>query len=103
MELLARVGSQLRRYKRFMDRLEKKEPENSRIYQIGGKKATCYPGFEDKLTGAEYTRTGVVTDGNITTARGLGYGLDLGLELVALLDSKEKAAQIKAAIQYDQF
>ena len=36
MELLARVGSQLRRYKRFMDRLEKKEPENSRIYQIGG-------------------------------------------------------------------
>lgn len=70
---------------------------------LKGKKATCYPGFEDKLTGAEYTRTGVVTDGNITTARGLGYGLDLGLELVALLDSKEKAAQIKAAIQYDQF
>lgn len=36
MELLARVGSQLRRYKRFMERLEKKEPENSRIYRIGG-------------------------------------------------------------------
>ena len=36
MELLARVGSQLRRYKRFMERLEKKEPENSGIYRIGG-------------------------------------------------------------------
>lgn len=70
---------------------------------LKGKKATCYPGFEDKLAGAEYTKTGVVTDGNITTARGLGYGLDLGLELVALLEGKEKAAQIKAAIQYDQF
>lgn len=70
---------------------------------LEGKQATCYPGFEDKLTGASYTRTGVVTDGNITTGRGLGYALDLGLELVSLLDSPEKAAQIKAAIQYDQF
>ena len=36
MELLARVGSQLRRYKRFMERLEKKEPENPKLYRIGG-------------------------------------------------------------------
>ena len=36
MELLARVGSQLRRYKRIMDRLEKKEPENPKIHRIGG-------------------------------------------------------------------
>ncbi len=36
MELLARVGSQLRRYKRFMERLEKQEPENGKIYRIGG-------------------------------------------------------------------
>lgn len=70
---------------------------------LEGKNATCYPGFEDKLIGAKYTKNGVVTDGNVTTARGLGYALDLGLELVALLDSREKAAQIKAAIQYDQF
>ena len=58
---------------------------------LKGKKATCYPGFEEKLTGAEYTKTGVVTDGTITTARGLGYGLDLGLELVALLDSRKSS------------
>lgn len=70
---------------------------------LEGKKATCYPGFEDRLTGAEYTMQGVVTDGNVTTARGLGYALDLGLELLALLDSPEKAAAIKASIQYDQF
>ena len=35
MELLARVNSQLRRYRRFMDRLGDKE-ENSRIHTIGG-------------------------------------------------------------------
>lgn len=36
MELLARVGSQLRRYKRFMERLERQEPDNGKIYRIGG-------------------------------------------------------------------
>ena len=35
MELLARVNSQLRRYRRFMEKLGDKE-ENSRIYTIGG-------------------------------------------------------------------
>ena len=70
---------------------------------LEGRQAVCFPGFEDKLSGAEYTGTGVVTDGNITTARGLGYALDLGLELTGLLISREKAAELKAQIQYDQF
>lgn len=70
---------------------------------LEGRKATCYPGFEEELKGAEYTRQGVVTDGNITTARGLGYALDLGLELLSFLTDREYAARIKASIQYDQF
>lgn len=69
---------------------------------LKGKVATCYPSFEDKLIGAEYTKQGVVTDGTITTARGLGYALDLGLELVRLILGEEKAQAIKASIQYDQ-
>lgn len=69
---------------------------------LRGKAATCYPGFEEKLEGAVYTKQGVVTDGNITTARGLGYALDLGLELVRILVDAETAANIKAGIQYDQ-
>ena len=69
---------------------------------LEGKRATCYPGFEKELTGAEYTRQGVVTDGTVTTARGLGYALDLGLELLALLTNKEHAEEVKASIQYDQ-
>ena len=43
----------------------------------------------------------VVTDGNVTTARGLGYALDLGIEIVKLLIDEDKAMQIKASIQYE--
>lgn len=68
---------------------------------LKGKKATCYPGWEPTLTGAVLTGSGVVTDGNITTARGLGYALDLGLELVSILLNENAAQQIKHAIQYD--
>lgn len=68
---------------------------------LNGKKATCYPGFEESLTGAEYTHQGVITDGLVTTARGLGYALDLGLEISSLLIGKETAAKMKEAIQYD--
>ena len=36
MELLARVNSQLRRYRRFMERLNRQQPENSKIHRLGG-------------------------------------------------------------------
>ena len=68
---------------------------------LQGKKATCYPGFEDRLTGATHVPDGVVTDGNITTARGMGFAIDLGLELVKLLKSEEDAKSLKAAIQHN--
>lgn len=68
---------------------------------LQGKRATCYPGFEDQLTGAAVVGDGVVTDGNVTTARGLGYAIDLGLELVKRLAGAEKAQAIKDAIQYN--
>lgn len=70
---------------------------------LEGRRAICYPGFEERLKGAEVAAgAGVVTDGNVTTARGLGWALDLGLELTRLLKGQETARKIKAAIQYDQ-
>lgn len=68
---------------------------------LQNKTATCFPGFESQLLGAKHTSTGVVTDGNITTARGLGFAIDLGLELLSLLTDKDNSAKIKSAIQYD--
>lgn len=68
---------------------------------LKGRTATCYPGFEDQLTGVSYTSQGVVTDGNITTGRGLGFALDMGLELIRLLQGPLQAQKIAAAIQYN--
>ena len=69
---------------------------------LKGRTATCYPGYENRLHGVSYTLQGVITDGNITTGRGLGYALDLGLELVRLLQGTQQSAKIKKSIQYDQ-
>lgn len=69
---------------------------------LDGKKATCYPGFEEYLHGALHVEDGVVTDGNVTTARGLGYALDLGLELLRLLKGETVSNQVKEAIQYER-
>lgn len=65
---------------------------------LKGKRATCYPGFEDELLGATATGEGVVTDGNITTAKGMGVALEFAHELVRLTLSEEKAAEISASI-----
>ena len=42
-----------------------------------------------------------MTDGNITTGRGLGFALDMGLELIRLLQGPQQAQKIAAAIQYN--
>lgn len=67
---------------------------------LQGKTAACFPGFEGEMKGASYTPQGVITDGNITTARGLGYAIDLGIELVRLLVGDKAAEDTKSRIQY---
>jgi 4-methyl-5(b-hydroxyethyl)-thiazole monophosphate biosynthesis len=49
---------------------------------LKGKKATCHPGFEEKLTGAEPLAEPVVRDGNIITSRGMGTAIPFALEIV---------------------
>lgn len=65
---------------------------------LDGKKATCYPGFESELKGAEIVDSGVVTDGNITTARGMGVALEFAEELVSLICGDEVKERLSAAI-----
>lgn len=67
---------------------------------LNGKKATCYPGWEDKLLGAICQSDGVVTDGNITTAKGLGFAMELGFELISLMADQKTSDTIKSNIQY---
>lgn len=66
---------------------------------LSGKRAVCYPGFEEYLDGAEVSETEtVVRDGNIITAKGMGVALDFGLELVRALKDNDTAEQIKASV-----
>ncbi|MFW5630100.1 MAG: DJ-1 family glyoxalase III [Acetivibrio ethanolgignens] len=67
---------------------------------LEGKKATCYPGFEKELIGAEVVKEPCVVDGNVITARGLGAAVEFGLAIVEQLLGAEKAAKIKEQIQF---
>ncbi len=65
---------------------------------LQGRKATCFPGFEQELQGATVLPQGVVKDGNILTAAGMGWAEELGLELVSELFGAEKAKALASAI-----
>lgn len=63
---------------------------------LEGKKATCFPGYEKDLYGAEVVNEKVVTDGNVTTGIGMGASFEMGLELIRILvdeDMKDKIAK----------
>lgn len=55
---------------------------------LNGKKATCFPGFEAELIGATVTGEEFVTDGNITTGKGMEYSLPFAKELVRLAEGR---------------
>ena len=65
---------------------------------LDGRSATCYPGFEGELKGAEISSLPVVTDGNITTAKGMGVALEFSLELVRLILGEDKANEISKSV-----
>ena len=67
---------------------------------LEGKKATCYPGVESKLTGADFVTDPVAKDGNIITSRGLGTAIDFAAEIVAYLNGKIVADKLKTSIIY---
>ena len=67
---------------------------------LQGKKATSYPGFEDKLTGAITSTEGVVVDGNIITSRGMGTAIDFSLAIIAYYLGEETAADLSKKIIY---
>lgn len=67
---------------------------------LEGKKATCYPGFEDKLKGATYVGDKAVTDKNVSTARGMGAAIELGLEIVRVFEGEEKSKEVAESIRF---
>ncbi len=74
-----------------------------RLGLLEGKKATCYPGFGDRMPGCAVQDASVVQDGNFITARGMGASIEFALKLVEVLDTKEHADRIGAAIQDERY
>lgn len=72
---------------------------------LSGRRATCFPGFEDKLTDATVGGFVVRDESRVggdyvtVTARGMGVAQEFGLELVSLLVSPRVAGELRAAIQ----
>lgn len=67
---------------------------------LEGRKAVCYPGMEDRLTGAIAVDEDVVIDGPIITSRAAGTAYDFGLALVSLLTSPTKSEEVRYGIKY---
>ena len=68
---------------------------------LKGKRAVCYPGFEQYLEGAVVPESKVAVDGKVITARGMGVALEFGLTLVEALCGADKAAELRASVIAD--
>ncbi len=67
---------------------------------LDGKKATCYPGFEQAFEGATYTGDLVTVDGNITTGEGPAAAFPYAYELLSQLVDKQTSDQIAEGMRF---
>jgi 4-methyl-5(b-hydroxyethyl)-thiazole monophosphate biosynthesis len=69
---------------------------------LEGLKATCYPGFEDFLTGAEPTGELVVRDGQFFLGKGPAAVLQLSYDIVAYFCGEDVADGICKGMLYPE-
>lgn len=70
---------------------------------LDAKKATIYPGLEDKLcSAAETVADHVVSDGNIITSKGPGTAMEFAVALVGRLAGEEVAGQVANGLLFIQ-
>ena len=67
---------------------------------LEGREATCYPGLEEKLTGAKVVYTEVAVSDNVTTGRGPGKSIPFALSLVSQLLGQETADDLAKTLVY---
>lgn len=65
---------------------------------LKGRNATCYPGFEPKLIGANVTGEAVEVSDNIITGKGPGLVINFGLALVATIKNEAVAEEVAAGL-----
>ena len=67
---------------------------------LKGRKATCFPGYEEELTGAAVTGEQVTVDGNFITAKGAGAAFEFGFEILAAIKGKDASLKLEKTMQY---
>lgn len=67
---------------------------------LQGKKATCYPGYEEKLVGAQWVKQQTVTDGNIITACGAGAASDFAFAITKKLCGEAMVEKLRKGMCY---
>jgi 4-methyl-5(b-hydroxyethyl)-thiazole monophosphate biosynthesis len=65
---------------------------------LKGKKATCYPGFEDRMIGATATGADFEVDGNVITGKGPGMAMTFALALVTALRGEAVAEEVASGL-----
>lgn len=63
-----------------------------------GKRATCYPGCEERMGGAIMVSSAAVTDGKLITGTSAGCAVPFGLALVAALRGQQAADAVEKQI-----
>lgn len=67
---------------------------------LKGRKACCFPSFEEHLEGAEVVKESSVVSGNITTGRGMGAAIPFALSILERYQGKEAAQAMAEKIVY---
>lgn len=67
---------------------------------LEGKNATCYPGFDKFLTGANYTAAKAEHDGQFITGKGPGATFDFAYSIVELFCGAETAENLRQGMMY---
>lgn len=68
---------------------------------LNGRKATCYPGCEDQLIGAEYTHELVTIDGNIITGEGPAATLPYAYAVLEMFADKSVVDGLKEGMMFN--
>ncbi len=67
---------------------------------LDGKKATCFPGYEKYLHGAQITGEKVTVDGKFITGKGAGAAAEFGFTICEILKDKSTADSLRISMQY---
>ena len=62
---------------------------------LEGRRATCYPGFEEHLRGTEIINVGICEDDNLITAQGPAFASDFAFAIASRFVDSATLAQVK--------